>query len=122
MKIKTKKEMTLPELIQWAWENDVRDKSYFSENSMRGVSFDSDGKVSFYFPKFATQHIRQNSIFTVEVEEEITEETVISMVLEVCEYCDGSLNAGLRRECSIKEALDDNELYGHYNPCILHAQ
>ncbi|MBA8776993.1 hypothetical protein HR081_08900, partial [Staphylococcus schleiferi subsp. coagulans] len=38
--------------------------------------------------------------------------TVIPRLLEVCEYIDGSLSSGLRRKCSIKEALEDNELAG----------
>lgn len=28
MKIKTKKQLNLPQLIEWAWDNDVRDLSF----------------------------------------------------------------------------------------------
>ncbi len=38
MKIKTKKQMTLPQLIEWAWDNDVKDK-YFVGNGIGEVEF-----------------------------------------------------------------------------------
>ncbi|WP_340293785.1 hypothetical protein [Staphylococcus coagulans] len=105
MKIKTKKEMNLPQLIEWAWENGIKSKAFVASKSGR-VEFTSSG----FFKTYSL--VGLDELFTVEVEEEITEETVIPMIMEVCEYVDGSLSSGLRRKCSIKEALDDNELAG----------
>lgn len=38
MKIKTKKQLNLPQLIEWAMENDVRNKFY--------RTYDSEGNIS----------------------------------------------------------------------------
>ncbi|WP_340293423.1 hypothetical protein [Staphylococcus coagulans] len=105
MKIKTKKEMKLPELIEWAWENDVRSRMFIGSG---------DGIVKFGIGGLVTklEYIDSDETFKVEVEEEILEETVIPMVLETWESYGGSLNAGLRYKYSIKEALDDNEFKG----------
>ena len=73
--------MTLPELITWAWENDVREEWFYSDNqaqkSSYGVEFDEDGD---FISRLA---LNSDLLFTVEVEEEITEETVIPRLLEV---------------------------------------
>lgn len=105
MEIKVKKEMNLHQLIQWAWENDVKGKT-FKSNRGKKVKFYSIGGFNVMEP------IWGHDTFTVEVEEEITEETVIPNLLEVYEYRDGSLTAGLGRERSIKEALYDTEIRG----------
>ncbi len=44
MKFKTKKEMTLPQLIEWAWENSIKHKEFTgSRNGI--VEFDFRGWV-----------------------------------------------------------------------------
>lgn len=106
MKIKIKKKMNLHELIKWAWENDVKDESYFSENSMRGVSFDSDGKVSFYFPPFAPQNFRQIATFTVETGEEITEDTIIPQLVAIYDV-GGQRSIVQRKQKSISNIVND---------------
>ena len=75
MKIKTKKEMKLPQLIEWAWENDVRSRMFIGSG---------DGIVKFGIGGLVTQleYIDSDETFTVEVEEEITEETVIPFLVE----------------------------------------
>lgn len=75
MKIKTKKQFTLPQLIEWAFENNVRNQSfltYDSEEITSEVHFDIRG-----LPKFSSMADKED-IFEVEVEEEITEDTEIS--------------------------------------------
>ena len=57
-KIKRKVEMTLPELIEWAWENEVSDKAFYSN---------LDGG-SVYFDKIQNLSIAINETFTVEIE------------------------------------------------------
>ncbi|MDW3988768.1 hypothetical protein QI259_00450 [Staphylococcus saprophyticus] len=79
MKIKTKKQLNLPQLIEWAWDNNVKNERYrcsdsnpyeyvwINENS--DVELDEDMRIS------------KNDTFTVEVEEEITEDTKLPSVL-----------------------------------------
>lgn len=105
MKIKVKKEMNLLELIEYIKKNEIADKVFF-DNKGKGKVVVGDDRYLYMTDLNLTE------IFTIEVEKEITEETVIPLLLEVCEYRDGSLVAGLRRERSIKEALYDNETMG----------
>src|SRR5699024_1770634 len=75
MKIKTKKEMNLPQLIEWGFKNDIREKSFIAYECVgdqrHEVHFNALG-----IPKFSA-FIKKSNTFTVEVEEEITEDTVI---------------------------------------------
>lgn len=76
-KIKRKLEMTLPELIEWAWKNDVKEKAFYSNLDGGSVYFDMVQTVS-------VEHaIAKDETFTVEVEEEITEDTQIYRLLEL---------------------------------------
>ena len=75
-KIKVKKYMDLAELIQWGWDNKIKNREFYSENDKKAI-FNSNGNFK---PKV---YFKPEDTFTVEVEEEITEETVISRLLEV---------------------------------------
>lgn len=70
VKMKVKKEMTLPELIKWSWKSRVTYTTYTSSE---------DGEVYFDgYGGFATNtDIEPEETFEVEVEQEITEDTVI---------------------------------------------
>lgn len=37
-KIKVKKEMTLPKLIQWGWENEIRLQSFYGSNQKKEIA------------------------------------------------------------------------------------
>ncbi|EGQ4404677.1 hypothetical protein EEO15_07860 [Staphylococcus pseudintermedius] len=76
MKIKVKKEMNLHELIKWAWENDVKGKT-FKSNRGKKVKFYSIGGFNVLEP------IWGHDTFTVETVEEITEETKIPTLIEL---------------------------------------
>lgn len=76
-KIKRKVEMTLPELIEWAWENNVKEKAFYSNVDGGSVYFDEEQIL------FLEHETRKDENFTVEIEEEITEETAIPRLLEV---------------------------------------
>ncbi|MCE5675340.1 hypothetical protein JL890_02240 [Staphylococcus pseudintermedius] len=102
MKIKVKKEMNLHQLIQWARENNVKGET-FTSNYGRQVKFYSDVSFNTMAP------IYHWDTFTVEVEEVITEETVIPLLLEVYEY-DESLHMHLNKNLSIKAVLDESLL------------
>jgi len=81
MKIKTKKQLNLPQLIEWAWDNTelsqykmfvkigatMRDYVSFN-NEENGVRLNGT--------------VKPTDLFTVEVEEEITEDTVIPILIE----------------------------------------
>ncbi|EGQ2696125.1 hypothetical protein H7N48_001909 [Staphylococcus pseudintermedius] len=102
MKIKKKVKMNLHELIQWAWENDVKGKT-FKSNRGKKVKFYSIGGFNVLEP------IWGHDTFTVEVEELITERTVIPLFLEVYEY-EGELVFLSQKEKSIKDLLEESDL------------
>lgn len=79
MKIKTKKQLKLPQLIEWAMENGIKNNYYVSENRYI-VTFDENG-----FLENATLPL--DEIFTVIVEEEVNGETILDRLYEV--YFDG---------------------------------
>lgn len=73
VKIKTKKQFTLPQLIEYAWDNDMRNKNFESEGCAT-VYFDYDGNLT-----CARGFIPQD-FFSVTTEEEITEDTEIDLI------------------------------------------
>ncbi|OAX04495.1 hypothetical protein A9J92_05140 [Staphylococcus epidermidis] len=96
VKIKKKVEMTLPELIEWAWKNGVKEKTFYSNIDRGSVYFDMVQTVSIEYS------IVVDETFTVEVEEEVTEETKIPEMLEI--FVNGG---GVKRvEKSINELKD----------------
>lgn len=74
VKIKQKKQLNLPQLIEWAWENDVRNKGFESERTSRAY-FDYDGYLS------CTRAMEPTDTFTVEVEEEVNGETILDKLV-----------------------------------------
>lgn len=76
--IKTKKEMNLPELIEWGFRNNIENESY-KTNDAEGYElyFDAYGT-----PRFSSL-VNKNDIFAVEIEEEITEVTVMPKLLTI---------------------------------------
>ncbi|MDK9859257.1 hypothetical protein P1A29_02225 [Staphylococcus equorum] len=77
MKIKTKKQLNLPQLIEWAMENEIKDRMFLS--GCYCVGFDRHGYI--YFNSGLT--IPLDRTFTVEVEEEIDEDTEFEHLIEV---------------------------------------
>lgn len=73
MKIKTKKQLSLPQLIEYAWDNGIKNKHYVSKNRYI-VTFDKIGFLE-------SSTLPLDEIFTVEAEEEITEDTVIPKLM-----------------------------------------
>ena len=79
-KIKRKVEMTLPELIEWGFKNEIKNIEFVSNFfEKKSVIFNLSGWAEFsdeyaYLPE---------DTFTVEVEEEITEDTQIYRLLEL---------------------------------------
>ncbi|WP_241522317.1 hypothetical protein [Staphylococcus delphini] len=79
MKIKVEKKMNLHELIKWGWENDVKNKIFESDYVLgQTVRFDENGVLY-----MGDMHTIKDETFTVEVEEEITEDTKIPTLIEL---------------------------------------
>lgn len=79
-KIKTKKEMNLGELLCWAIENKEQARFRdFSSKNMR-VRFNDSGYPCIEFEK---KFLPTYETFTVEIEEEITEDTAIHKLVEL---------------------------------------
>ena len=81
VKIKQKVEMTLPELIEWAWKNDVNSRRFKSSKNTV-VTFSEYGG---FFTSI--KYVFKDETFNVEIEEEITGETILPEVVEF--YVDG---------------------------------
>ena len=103
MKILTKKEMNLPELIEWI-EKNRRFGETFDSNRYNYVDVNVDGVLSF------TGNFCED-IFTVEIEEEITEDTVISKMVSIGRENQNEINIHYSR--SIGQFLD-NEDFNYY--------
>ncbi|HDH1230956.1 TPA: hypothetical protein PIM06_000239 [Staphylococcus aureus] len=111
MKIKIEKEMNLPELIQWAWDN---------PELASGRNFYSQTKSDINFACFSLYDgrncitkgfISADDTFEVEVEEEITEETKFDRLFEVFEVSEGEYNSTSNRNTSINESLNDDRCF-----------
>ena len=75
MKIKTKKQLNLPQLLEWLLNSKY--SSYIAFSNMGNyVQLEEYGALSFSDEKFYPEET-----FTVEVEEEITEDTVIPKLM-----------------------------------------
>lgn len=83
VKIKRKAEMTLLELIEYVWKNNIKEKTFYSNLDNSCVSFNRFQTV------FIDDPINKDETFTVEVEEEITEYTVLPEVVELFTNDDG---------------------------------
>ena len=99
MKIKTKKKFTLPKLIEWAWDND----------DATGVRFQSDGFVTtVYFGKngdVSVEDCSKDALFTVEIEEEITEYTMFNYLLLTYKTYDDKIETHYYEDRFIKSVL-----------------
>lgn len=76
--IKVKKQLRLDELIKYVWDNDIKAEMEFRSNEERVlIEFDDDGRV------LTDWIVSKEDTFTVEVEEEITKDTVFKSVVGV---------------------------------------
>ncbi|MBU0437778.1 hypothetical protein [Staphylococcus succinus] len=103
MKIKTKKQLNLPQLIEWAMKNDIKNKDYRANDTAGYISevyFSETG-----LPIFSSMVDKQDT-FTITTEEEITEETVLSKVLIVFKNESTEFIEGLSVEDIYKSSVD----------------
>ncbi|MEK5191239.1 hypothetical protein [Staphylococcus sp. FSL M7-0405] len=109
VKIKRKVEMTLPELIEWAWKNNVEGKTFYSNIDGGSVYFDILQTVS------VEHEIAINETFTVEVKEEITEDTIIPLLLKIYKSGDNASEASIYRSISINTAESSTRSIAYYS-------
>lgn len=76
MKIKVNKQVNLPQLIEYAWDNDIKNEIFIADKQLINIEFDDTGDVLIY----GNGSIK-TAKFSIEVEEEITEDTVIPRLL-----------------------------------------
>lgn len=103
MKIKTVKKLNLPELINHVWENEDY-PNRFVNNFNGEVVFNDSGK-------FMTDNsfISHYSLFTVEVEEEITEDTEFGALWELYyDTIDKKPETWVHFQTSVSKILDEN--------------
>ena len=105
MKMKITKNFTLPQLIEWAMDNDVRDKMFLTENSYC-VGFDRHGFI--YFNSNRTMPLYQT--FTVEVEEEITEDMVFNNLIHIYKDPENSIYNSSHENVSINDVKSEDYL------------
>ena len=111
--IKRKVEMNLPQLIEWAWDNNIKNERYRCSdiipyeyvwiNENYDVELDDNMRIS------------KNDTFTVEVVEEITEDTVFDNLIEINELIDfkkEGLLGGVRlyKNSSINQVENDKSV------------
>ncbi|KYH14901.1 hypothetical protein [Staphylococcus kloosii] len=108
MKIKQQKQLNLPQLIEWAWENDIKHRVFESNPNFDGVTyrlgFDKGGDLYF------EESLAPALLFTVEVEEEITENTVIPKILEVYQDASSNLGVDIHVSRTINSVIEDAEV------------
>ena len=105
--IKRKVEMNLPQLIEWGFKNDIREKSFIAYECIgdqrHEVHFNALG-----IPKFSA-FIKKSNTFTVEVEEQIDENTELTALVELSSR--GLLGkTTLYRYHSINDVIDNQSV------------
>lgn len=75
--VKVKKQLNLHELIKYVWDNEYKNREYYSKDGIL-VDFMNRGDLSTDF------FVSKDEVFTVEVEEPITEDTVFEDITVVC--------------------------------------
>ena len=84
--------MNLPQLIEWAWENNITNQEFFCDGfKEKSVIFNLSGWAEFSDELSYNPH----DTFTVEVEEELTEDTVLPKLIERWKH-DGEGNEAFR--------------------------
>lgn len=104
--IKTTKHLKLHELIKYAWENDIRNKSYRSDND-QFVKFRENGRF------ISAWELGSDVLFTVEVEEEITGDTIFdTLVSTYIPLGGGDIFIDVYSNHSIKDIIETDKMHG----------
>lgn len=106
VKIKRKVEMTLPELIEWGFKNEIKNTEFVSNFfKKKSVIFNLSG-----WAEFSDEYaFLPEDTFTVEIEEEVTEDTKLPKCLEISfDRKSGRDIAVVYENCSVKQLTDRN--------------
>ncbi|MDW4471261.1 hypothetical protein QI044_12765 [Staphylococcus saprophyticus] len=108
VKIKQKKQLNLPQLIEWLLKSGYRN---YTANSNMGniVTLSRYGAIQFSLGTFFPEET-----FTIEVEEEITEDTVFEEILLIV---NNGLGIEVYSNYSINDVLSNNE--GYYEETVM---
>lgn len=100
MKINTKKQLNLPQLIEWGFKQEVLPPMFHGSRNGSVVQFTPGGWVNI-------NGIEPIDTFTIEVEEEITEDTVMPKLIEL--YSNEAKNTFVEhhRDRTIKQIQDE---------------
>lgn len=109
MKIKNKKQLNLPQLIEWGFENDITNKEYVcNEHKAKSVIFNLMGWAEFSDEFSYNPH----ETFIVEEEVEITEDTELDEL--VVRYRNG--NIYIFQQETINDFKDNSNIIAFYIP------
>lgn len=102
VKIKQKKQLNLPQLIEWAMENEIKDRVFESNPNFDGLTyelgFDIDGDL------YSEEPLAPTLLFTVEVEEVVDEDTKLPKSLAIFEH-NGNLYSEMHDNKNINDIL-----------------
>ena len=107
--IKVKKEMNLPQLIEWIIENDTTYEQYepMLVKGLRFVAVDGYGDIRIH------GFVRPDDIFTIEIEKEITEDTVFDKLISRYVFLSSKPSYAHAINVSIKEVIEDRKKATH---------
>lgn len=103
MKIKRKVQKNLPQLIEWAWGNDVRNRNIRADQDISAVFINEFGDV------YTTDEVKRDYTFKVEVEEVVTEKTKFELMIEITD----SYPNCLWEEASVEDWKDEDSKEFH---------
>lgn len=111
VKIKTKKEMNLPQLIEWGLKNEITSKEYTCNNKggYKSVIFSTTGTV--HLNRFQTY--LADDKYKVEVDEPITENTVFDKLISRYVFLSSKPSYAHAINVSIKEVIEDRKKATH---------
>lgn len=105
MKIKRKVQKNLPQLIEWAMDNDITNKEYVcNEHKSKSVIFNLSGWAEFSDEFSYNPH----DTFTVEVEEEVTEDAVFNYLLLTYKNYNDKIETQYYEDRCIKRVLSQS--------------
>lgn len=113
MKIKRKVQKNLPQLIEWVWDNNRKAKNFKCKegNEIKHIIYaNPTGRLNLD----SERYYDKNDLFTVEVEEEITEDTVFEEILLIV---NNGLGIEVYSNYSINDVLSNNE--GYYEETVM---
>lgn len=108
MKIKQKKQFTLPQLIEYIWDNGIKNECFrrLNRGPFEYVWVNEDSNIEFDDYML----FRKNDIFEIEIEEEITEDTKLDTSLDHFINPYGQHYVGnIYHNRSINDILEEND-------------